>query len=72
MNTPEYPTIDENNIAPHFNQLIRAEDAVARLDERLRRTPLASAWAQRLLYGEACANRMAQGKRSANGRSFPA
>lgn len=35
--------------------LVRAEDAVARLDERARLSPLCEGWRQRLLYNEACA-----------------
>lgn len=42
--------------------LARAEDAVARLDERLRRSPLAEGLRARLAYGEACANRLADGE----------
>jgi len=35
--------------------LERAEDAVARLDERVRHHPLAEGWAERAHFAEACA-----------------
>lgn len=39
----------------------KAEDAIARLDERLRRHPLADGFNARLAYGEACATALAEG-----------
>lgn len=42
--------------------LVRAEDALARLDERARLSPLREGWMARLAFGEACANRLAEGE----------
>jgi hypothetical protein len=42
--------------------LLAAEDAIARLDERARNSPLRKGWIERLLYREACASRLAAGE----------
>lgn len=42
--------------------LLAAEDAIARLDERARNSPLREGWIERLLYREACASRLAAGE----------
>ena len=47
---------------PLMTPLAKAEDAVARLDERLRRNPLADGFNARLAYGEACASCLAEGE----------
>ena len=44
--------------------LLRAEDTLARLDERARTLPFRDGWARRLLYGEACACELAKGNLS--------
>jgi hypothetical protein len=49
-------------LAPLLDALLRAEDVLARLDERARTSPLRAGWQQRLLYGEACASRLAEGE----------
>src|SRR4051812_47549296 len=41
--------------SPFASHLERAEDAVARLDERVRHHPLAEGWAERAHFAEACA-----------------
>jgi hypothetical protein len=41
--------------------LLRVEEALARLDERARTAPFREGWAERLLYGEACACELARG-----------
>lgn len=45
-----------------MSPLLRAEDALARLDERARLSPLREGWMARLAFGEACANRLAEGE----------
>src|SRR4029453_3198974 len=42
--------------------LERAEDSLARLDERLRNHPLAEGWAERAHFAEACAALWLQGE----------
>jgi len=42
--------------------LMVADDAIARLDERARSSPLRDGWIARLLYREACASRLAAGE----------
>ena len=42
--------------------LMAADDAIARLDERARSSPLRDGWMTRLLYREACASRLAAGE----------
>jgi len=54
---PSFPVL-ERLMAP----MASAEDAVARLDERLRRSPLAEGLNARLAFGEACAIRLAEGE----------
>lgn len=59
---PDTYKIPENlPIEPLLAPLVQAEDALARLDERARSLPFRDGWAQRLLYGEACACELAQG-----------
>ena len=47
---------------PLIVRVVKAEDAVARLDERLRRSPLTQGLNARLAYHEACASRLAEGE----------
>jgi hypothetical protein len=54
---PSFPVI-ERLLAP----MASAEDAIARLDERLRRSPLADGLNARLAFAEACASRLAEGQ----------
>ena len=54
---PEFIALDRLMIP-----LARAEDAVARIDERLRRSPLAQGLRARLAFNEACAARLAEGE----------
>lgn len=41
--------------------LLKAQEAVVRLDERVRRSPLRDGWMQRVLFAEACACQLAEG-----------
>src|SRR4051812_50210765 len=41
--------------SPFASHLERAEDAVARLDERVRHHPLAAGWTERAHFADACA-----------------
>jgi hypothetical protein len=55
--------IPENLLSgPLVDPLLRAEDALASLDERARSSALREGWQARLLYGEACASRLAEGE----------
>ena len=45
-----------------LDPLMAADDALARLDERARNTPLRDGWISRMLYREACASRLAAGE----------
>lgn len=56
MNSITYEIPEKLLSSPDLTSLlVRAEDAVARLDERARVSPLRDGWQQRLLFGEACA-----------------
>ncbi len=45
-----------------LDPLMAADDALARLDERAKSSPLRDGWISRLLYREACASRLAAGE----------
>jgi hypothetical protein len=48
--------ISENPLEPSiFDAFLRLDEALSRLDERARLSPLQAAWSQRLLYRNACA-----------------
>lgn len=56
MNSITYALPEKIVTSPDLTSLlVRAEDAVARLDERARSSKLRDGWQQRLLFGEACA-----------------
>jgi hypothetical protein len=44
-----------------FDALLKAQAAVVRLDERVRRSPLRDGWMQRSLFAEACACQLTEG-----------
>ncbi len=48
--------------ASFLTHLMAADDAIARLDERARTSPLREGWMARMLYREACASRLAAGE----------
>ena len=52
---PEKPLEDAS-----LDQFLRVEEALSRLDERARLSPLREAWSRRLLYRNACAAMNAQ------------
>lgn len=54
--------IPENPFKPTlFAPLLKAQEAVVRLDERVRRSSLRDGWMQRVLFAEACACQLAEG-----------
>lgn len=62
MNSTRYELPEKLVASPQLTHLlVKAEDAVARLDERARTSPLRDGWQARLLYGEACACQLAGG-----------
>ena len=62
MNSIDY-FIPENLLGePLLGPLMAADDAISRLDERARTSPLREGWTRRLLYREACASRLAAGE----------
>lgn len=62
MNSINYE-IPENPLpAVLLAPLLRAEDALARIDERARLSPLREGWIARLAFGETCASRLAEGE----------
>lgn len=56
-----YELPDEIRINALLNRLALVEDALARLDERIRTARFRDGLVQRLLYGEACASMLAEG-----------
>jgi hypothetical protein len=62
VKTASYENPENLLSGPLLDPLLRAEDALARLDERARTSPLREGWQARLLYGEACASRLAEGE----------
>jgi hypothetical protein len=61
MNSTDYET-PENLWKPALiEHVLEAQEAVIRLDERVRRSPLRDGWMQRMLFSEACACQLAEG-----------
>ena len=62
MNSIAYAIPEKLPLSAILAPLLAAEDAIARLDERARNSPLREGWIARLLYREACASRLAAGE----------
>ena len=62
MNSIAYTIPEKLPLNVILAPLLAAEDAIARLDERARNSPLREGWIARLLYREACASRLAAGE----------
>jgi UDP-2,3-diacylglucosamine pyrophosphatase LpxH len=62
VNSIEYHLPEKLVAEPRITaSLVALEDALARLDERARTSPLTEGWMQRLVYHEACATQLAEG-----------
>lgn len=62
VNSIEYHLPEKLVAEPRITaSLVALEDALARLDERARTSPLTEGWMQRLIYHEACACQLAEG-----------
>jgi hypothetical protein len=62
VNSTEYHLPEKLVAEPRITaSLVALEDALARLDERARTSPLTEGWMQRLIYHEACACQLAEG-----------
>ena len=62
MNSIAYVLPEKLPLSAVLSPLLAAEDAIARLDERAKYSPLREGWTTRLLYREACASRLAAGE----------
>ena len=62
VNSIAYVMPEKVPSASFLTQLMAADDAIARLDERARTSPLRDGWMARMLYREACASRLAAGE----------
>ena len=62
VKTITYALPEELPLQALLAPLLAADDAIARLDERARISPLREGWLARMLYREACASRLAAGE----------
>jgi len=61
----DYENFDINDLAlgsALFVPVVRAHEAVVRLDEQVGRSPIGRAWSERILFRQACEAQYAQGK----------
>jgi hypothetical protein len=61
MNSYAYEIPENFEISSVLSMLLAAQEAIVRLDERLRRSTFRAGWLERTLYAEACACQLAEG-----------